>query len=262
MVSGAALGLFFAPPSSGAERVVGSYYYQCSTQVKFMVLGPTNQPPVFKYPLKPRRPVQPWLPGPAGPEQIDASATVEADGSITNLRMDWLQAGLLGWPQYGRADLDDILLHVRYDNAEAPHSQFDPALLTLEISALETKKMKRPRLLTIQRSLGDSEKLGGLADIPAWLRSASIVVPWPELQRLARAQSKLYFSVDEIVFRDKQFYHDHIRGGELDLSVMAEVIKWFKQAESQIKSEAELPSKLCQKTIVEPQIDDSALSEF
>lgn len=262
MVWPVVFGIFLSTASSGAERPVGSIYYQCSSQVKFMVPGPNGQPPVFKNPLRPKRPVQPWIPGPLGPELIEANGTVESDGRITSLRMDWLQSGLLGWPQHGRADLDDIALHVTFDSGKESHQKFDPALLSVKISALETKKIRRPRLLTIQKSLGNSDAIGGLADVPAWLHSASIVLPWVGLRQFAQSNAKLNFSIEEIVFRDKQFYHDHIRGGELDLSMMEEVIERFKEVEAQLKVKAENRDTQCRKITVEPEIYDSALSEL
>lgn len=244
------------------ERPVGSVFFECPITVNFYVPGPEGGVPSFKYPLKPKRPMPAWDRAVAGPERIDASAIVETDGSISNLQMYWMQSGLIGWPQIGRADLDDLVLYVRFGGLPGqlglPRSasttdHFDPARLTVEVRALETRSMKRPRLLTLKRNFGDVEQLGGLAEIPPWLRSASIYLSWTELARFAMGRPKLNFQVEEIVFRDGQFYHDRVRGGMLDLSVMPRVIEQFQEAERQLKLKAANARSECRQVTVQPE---------
>ncbi|NYT40822.1 hypothetical protein HZY97_08650 [Sphingomonas sp. R-74633] len=226
--------------------------YECAADVEFNLPGPYGAAPAFKYPLKPKRPTWQWKGGNRGSESVHAGARVDPDGTITNLRIYWIQSGRMGWPQVGRADLDDITLHVSFGEAyglqrktPAP-TQFDPALLSVEIEALETRKMKRPRLLTLRKMISDGEPpLGGLAEIPAWLRSASIYLRWEDLKAFAGDRRSLVFSIEEIVFRDHQFYHDYVRGGALDLSVMPQVIERFREAEALVKAKAADPKAQC-----------------
>jgi hypothetical protein len=245
-----------------SERPVGSVYFECATTVHFFLPGPDGGVPSFKFPLKPKRPVQVWDRAVAGPERIDASAILAPDGAISSLHMYWMQSGLIGWPQVGRADLDDLVLYIRFggsrDQASLAKSagslgRFDPTLLSVEVSALETRSMKRPRLLTLRRSMGDTEQLGGLAEIPPWLKSASIHLPWTELSRFANGQPKLTFFIQEIVFRDGQFYHDGVRSGVLDLTVMPRVIEQFQEAERQLKLKAANAQSQCRQAKVQPQ---------
>lgn len=244
------------------ERSVGSVYHECATTVHFFLPGPDGGVPSFKIPLKPKRPVQIWDRAVAGPERIDASAIVEPDGTISNLHMYWMQSGLIGWPQVGRADLDDVVLYVRFgDFPDQPSlarsadslRRFDPALLSVEVSALKTRSMKRPRLLTLRRSMSDTEQLGGLAEMPPWLKSASIHLSWTELASFARGQPKLALLVEEIVFRDGQFYHDTVRSGTLDLAVMPRVIEQFQEAERQLKLKAANAQSQCRQATVQPE---------
>jgi hypothetical protein len=255
----------------GTERVPGSIYYECSTRVSFMVPGPYGNPPVLKHPLKPERPaVRLTNATTAGPEFVEGTAVVETDGKITNLSMYWMQLGLLGWPETGRADLDDIVLYLRYGGyprstglaqRAGVFDRFDPKYLAVEVRALETKKMKTPRLLTLSKSSGGGDLMGGLADIPPWLKSASIYTSWDELERFSQGQARLFFSIEEIVFRDDQFYHDHVRGGTLDLSVIPAVIAHFQEAEEQLKAKAGNRTSQCKEIEVQPEehISDGAI---
>jgi hypothetical protein len=240
--------------SAAAQAASDGISWECTTEVKFLLPGPYGALPVFKSPLDRKRPHRRWDPAVQGPETIEATAVVGADGAIRELRMYWMQSGLMGWPQTGRADLDDVALYVSFGQSESlggltrlagPHAKFDPALLSVEVRAQETRKMKRPRLLVLRRSIGDKEHLGGLADIPPWLQSASIYLGWDELQRFTGSLPRLLFSIEEIVFRDGRFHHDHVRGGDLHLSVMPEVIARFREAEARLHEKAKQPKSQC-----------------
>ncbi|MFS2111123.1 hypothetical protein ACCC88_15640 [Sphingomonas sp. Sphisp140] len=258
---GAALLLGLGMPTAAVSGDPDPIAYECSAEVKFTLPGPYGAPPVFKHPLEPKRPRWQWQAGSHGPETIEASLRVDADGNVTDLHISWMQSGLLGWPQIGRADLDDIALHVTFGEAygsrrkAAAPTEFDPALLSVEVEALETRKMKRPRLLTLRRSWDDAP-LGGLADIPPWLRSASIHLRWEELKAFAGDRRSLDFSIEEIVFRDRQFHHDRIRGGALDLSVMPQVIERFREAEALVKAKAADPKAQCRSIVMGPDEPD------
>jgi hypothetical protein len=200
---------------------------------------------------------------------------VEADGKLTNLNIGWLQSGIMGWPYSARDDLDNIYLEVGFGNGSGPFTpdhktlpqdHFDPNLLFVEIETLHFKKIKHPLILKLfsPSATATSETMGGLADIPAWRKSASIYAWWPDLKRFAGNNKTLGFQLSAIVLRGDEFQHDPLNNGILDVSVMPAVIEHFYATETMLKVAAAQKAEKCIKVIErEPPPDDiNDLSEI
>lgn len=262
---GSGLGLLAASASSAQSRPEGAVYYQCVSQVLFATPASLRGAPAWKYPRDPKRPVQPW-PADKETEQVQAVATVEADGAISSVLIDWAQAGTGSWPSLARADLDDVTLRVRLGASGTPRGRlrspdprapFDPDRLSVEVSVLDRNKIKRPRVITLTGwrpgAYWEYSRLESLAYVtPVQPRAATVYVGWEELRRLGGDQAKLSYWVEEPVFRKGAFDHQRVGEGTLDLSVMPLVIEAFRKADAEVRAKTADPRAQCRAEVELP----------
>ncbi len=250
---------------------VAPVQYSCNVETNFF--APTwhgKRPLFFNRTLKGDRPRE-WD-SKTGPENVYGYAIVDASGAILNLYTVWMQSGSIGWPYVSRADLDEISMTLTFgsasewispDPSQVRLTRFDPAAVKVQIEAQQRKKIKRLLVLQVtQPGFGlDPARLGGLADVPGWRKSARITVRWPELQALGEKDKLVSFSLSTPVLGQYGVDYIHVRSGHLDLTPIPVVMDQFRLAEAKLQELARDPVKNCRK-LEPPVVEDNPLAEI
>jgi hypothetical protein len=257
----AAILLLAAAPAAAQrfERAPGTVYHYCTARHDFPLLRAEGRPPVMATRTHGRVETQPWPE--AGFERVDGGVEVDGDGSVRDLSISWVQAGLIGWPYVWRPEIHPIYLIGRFRKVEgvgrAP-ANFEPGALELEIQVLSERRLRNPLIFRLWRSdqAPGTLALGGEAVIPAWRRSAVATLPWRDLAAFAGGQRQLNYTLSEPArFPYIRMPRMEARG-TLDLSIMPALLDAFRAAEAAVMRRAADPARDCQRLVVPEATND------
>ncbi|MEA3046988.1 MAG: hypothetical protein QOJ53_1320 [Sphingomonadales bacterium] len=249
--------LFAAAPAAAQrfERAPGTVYHYCTARHDFPFLRAQGRQPVMATRIHGRVETQPWPD--AGLERIDGGIEVYEDGSVRDLNLSWMQAGLMGWPYVWRPDIHPIYLIGKFrkiEGVDRAATNFEPGALELQIEILSERRLRKPLIFRLWRDdqAPGTLALGGEAVIPAWRRSANLTVFWRDLAAYAGGQQQLNYTLSE----PARFPYNGVprmeARGTLDLSIMPALLDAFRAAEAALMRRAANAAHDCQR-LVEPE---------